>query len=360
MTDTTKKDKKNSQITGNLSNSYNVQKSTPLFSLWTSKLTLQEFKILDTYLSRIDSKKPEQRDVRFAKGELERLLKVKLIKPAELKQRLKHLMGQVVELKDKRKKNGFVLISLFSIAVCEKDDNGLWQVDLSCTAEAMEYFFNIDEIGYLRYKLRNIIHISSRYSYILFTYLEANRFRQSWDVEIDELKQILNCNDDASYSEFKIFNNRILKRCQKELFSKTEIRYDYKTIKQGRKVVKVKFIIEPLSAEEAEETEEVSKIQENKTSYQQLELKNTENENPWLDFFSSACGNEFSKAEIEVIFAMICTMDLPPHEMGVNFSRYHYLLEKYTMLNLAAEKTNIRERFSYFKAMIANDKEQLN
>lgn len=31
-----------------------VQKSLPLFSLWRSELTLAEFKILDTYLSRID------------------------------------------------------------------------------------------------------------------------------------------------------------------------------------------------------------------------------------------------------------------------------------------------------------------
>ena len=35
-----------------------VQKSLPLFALWRSELTLAEFKILDTYLSRIDSHKP--------------------------------------------------------------------------------------------------------------------------------------------------------------------------------------------------------------------------------------------------------------------------------------------------------------
>ena len=40
-----------------------VQKSLPLFSLWRSELTLAEFKILDTYLSRIDSHKPEKRAI---------------------------------------------------------------------------------------------------------------------------------------------------------------------------------------------------------------------------------------------------------------------------------------------------------
>ena len=51
-----------------------VQKSRPLFALWRSELSLSEFKILDTYLSRIDSHKPDRRTVTFEKGELEQLL----------------------------------------------------------------------------------------------------------------------------------------------------------------------------------------------------------------------------------------------------------------------------------------------
>ncbi len=346
-----KKRKDNSlQLVDNLNNSYDVQKSTPLFSLWKSDLTLQEFKILDTYLSRIDSRKPEQRNVRFEKGELEKLLDVKQIKTVELKQRLRHLMEHVVELKDKRKKNGFVLISLFSMAVCEKDDNGLWQVDLSCTAEAMEYFFNIDEIGYLRYKLRNVIHISSRYSYILFTYLESNRFRKTWEADLEELKQILNCNDDISYSEFKIFNNRILKRCQKELTDKTELRYTYIPIKKGRRVVKIKFILENLN----------SFISDQDTTFpKQLSLEDTvQDDNSHFEFLRSSCNYEFSLREIKVIFNMISNMVLPPHLNGIWFARYHYLAEKYSMLELMADRTNIRDRFSYFKAIIDNDRQE--
>lgn len=337
------------RLIDNLNNSYDVQKSTPLFSLWTSDLTLQEFKILDTYLSRIDSRKPEQRNVRFEKGELEKLLDVKQIKTDELKQRLKHLMEHVVELKDKRKKNGFVLISLFSMAICEKDDNGLWQVDLSCTAEAMEYFFNIDEIGYLRYKLRNVIHISSRYSYVLFTYLESNRFRKTWEVDLEELKQILNCGDDSTYNSYKYFNDKILKRCQKELTDKTELRYSYEPIKKGRKVVKIKFMLESLTGL----TSNLDTIYP-----QQLSLEDTvQDDNSNFEFLRSACDNEFSLKEIKVIFNMINTMNIPDNPMGVWFARYHYLAEKYSMLNLAADRTNIRDRFCYFKAIINNDRQ---
>ena len=67
-----------------------VQKSLPLFQLWRSNLSLAEFKIMDTYLSRIDSHKPDKRAVIFEKGELEKALGVKKINNADLKDRLKH------------------------------------------------------------------------------------------------------------------------------------------------------------------------------------------------------------------------------------------------------------------------------
>ena len=68
-----------------------VQKSKPLFALWQSELTLSEFKILDTYLGRINSHDDEQRTVKFEKGELESLLGVKQLKPQVLDERLKLL-----------------------------------------------------------------------------------------------------------------------------------------------------------------------------------------------------------------------------------------------------------------------------
>ena len=52
-----------------------VQKSLPLFALWRSELTLAEFKILDTYLSRIDSHKPEKRTVVLKKANLRSFLR---------------------------------------------------------------------------------------------------------------------------------------------------------------------------------------------------------------------------------------------------------------------------------------------
>lgn len=223
-----------------------VQKSLPLFALWRSELTLSEFKILDTYLSRIDSHKPDKRQVLLTKGEIEEALGVQKINNTDLKARLKHLMGNVVEVPDKDTKKGFRLVTLFEEAEAEQDDNGLWQVKLECTQKAMKFFFNVENLGYLRYKLRCITSLTSRYTYIMFIYLEANRFRKSWEVELEELKSILACEDEEYAKEFKYFNRDVLKKVQKEMHEKTECRYTYEPVKKGRKVVAIRFTVETL------------------------------------------------------------------------------------------------------------------
>ena len=218
-----------------------VQKSLPLFALWRSDLTLSEFKILDTYLARIDSKNPDKRAVMFEKGELEEKLGVKRITQPQLEERLKHLMGNVVKIPDANEKKGFRLIALFEEAVAEQDDYGLWQVKLECSQKAMKYIFNIENLGYLRYKLRCVTSIASRYTYIMFIYLEANRFRKSWEVGLDELKRVLACENEETYKEFKHFNNLLLKKVQKEMHEKTECKFTYTPIKKGRTVSAIRF-----------------------------------------------------------------------------------------------------------------------
>ena len=154
--------------------------------------------------------------------------------------------GNVVEVPDKDEKKGFQLVTLFEEAEAEQDDDGLWNVKLECTQKAMKYFFNIENLGYLRYKLRCITSLTSRYTYIMFIYLEANRFRKSWEVPLEELKKILHCENEATYNEFRFFNVKILKKVQKEMHEKTECQYSYFPIKRGRSVKAIRFEVETL------------------------------------------------------------------------------------------------------------------
>ena len=332
-----------------------VQKSLPLFALWRSDLTLAEFKILDTYLSRIDSHKPKKRAVIFEKGELEKLLGVQKINNKELEKRLKHLMGNVVKIPDTDERKGFRLISLFEEAVAEQDDYGLWQVKLECTQKAMKYIFNIENLGYLRYKLRCITSITSRYTYIMFIYLESNRFRKSWEVPLAELKEILNCDKEELYKEFKFFNQKILKRVQAEMHEKTECRYTYESIRKGRSVVGIRFTLETIP-----KIEVVNQNQYTIGEWQKNEQK--QKRDKICNGFSSEEFDGFSNEELELLkdLAWLKKDDnrvqshndvLHNFYTACEFATADYLRVKIKMAKLKKPKN----LFLYVKKMIEND-----
>lgn len=331
---------------GSDANKLTVQKSQPLFALWRSDLTLAEFKILDTYLARIDSHKPDKRSVIFEKGELESLLQVKKINMPDLKERLKHLMGNVVEVPDSSIKKGVRLITLFEEAVAEQDSCGLWQIRLECTQKAMKYFFNIENLGYLRYKLRCITALSSRYTYIMFVYLEANRYRKSWEVSLSELKKILDCDKEETYKVYKRFNDLILKKIHKEMNEKTECRYSYEPVKKGRSVVSIRFTVKTLS-----------KVN---TDMSQITLEQYQNDLK-KDLWESAVGEfDFSKeqlSELREVLIVIPEYVLPqsPACDSIDLRRYHYMQIKVAEIKRIDSVKLIRNKFSYLLKILKQD-----
>lgn len=292
-----------------------IQKARPLQSLAETDLTLPEFKILDAYLARINSHDPDKRTVKLEKGELENALGVTQIKQDDLRKRLRNLF-QTVEVKDEKKQKGFKLINLFEEADAEQDENGLWQITLTCTASAREYVFNIDNIGYLRYRLKNVVNLTSRYSYVLFLYLVDNRFRKTWSIDLSELKALLNCKGDA-YNQYYRFNDLVLKKCQKELCEKTDISFDYKPIKRGRSIAAIEFSL----------VSDKSEVVLPAAEEQQLEGQLT-----WSDLDADiaeligACCNEFDPLAIKQLQA---AMDLKGVERD---KQLPYLKMQYTQM----------------------------
>lgn len=320
-----------------------VQKSLPLFALWRSDLTLPEFKILDIYLSRIDSHKPEKRAVVFEKGELETILGVQKINNKDLILRLKRLMSNVVELPDSSMKKGVRLVTLFEEAVAEQDEDGLWKVRLECTQKAMKYFFNIENLGYLRYKLRCITSLTSRYTYIMFIYLESNRYRKSWEIGLEDLKKVLDCDKEEYAKEFKYFNRDVLKRIHKEMHEKTECKYSYTPVKKGRSVVAIRFTLETLNVTTDQQIPGQLSIDDLAPQHGEL----------WESVLKDA---GFSAEQMHQLRTLIETV--PPDKMpdmgnGLDIDRFHYVRQKWA--RLVAQKKPIRDRHAYLCRMIEQD-----
>lgn len=339
-----------------------VQKSTPLQTLSETNLTLPEFKILDAYLSRIDSHRPDERYVRFEKGELEKLLGVDKINKADLNKRLRNLF-QTLEIRDERKPKKFTLISLFEKADCEQDENGQWQVNLACSASAMEYVFNIENLRYLKYRLKNVIELTSRYSYVLYLHLEQHHKQKSWEIVLDELKRILNCTSE-SYNEYKRFNDLILKKCYKEINDKTSLTYSYEPIKSGRKVTAIRFTLK------TQADEDIHQLTLADLAVANGEDPEIDTDAAMIEKYGSerlatlACGvdYEFSKENMELVSMILTRIELPPdpYDHSGLWARVRYLREKYTALNAEAAKKKqnggrIGNRFAYFKGMLEKD-----
>lgn len=328
-----------------------VQKSLPLFSLWRSPLTLAEFKILDTYLARINSHIPKDRSVRFEKGELEELLGVKRIRAEELDERLKNLGTPIKIDNSTSKRKSFSRISLFEKSYAEQDDDGLWQIELTASQTAMKYFFNIENLGYLRYKLRCITSLTSRYTYIMFIYLESNRYRKSWEVPIEELKEILNCEKEETYKEYKRFNDRLLKRVHKEMHEKTECKYSYEPVKKGRKVVAVRFEVESLPRH-------VEDIDPNQMTLDQYQESLEKDLKVYFEPLSEFKFSPEQLAELQSLLVTVPTHKLPQstacHD-NIDLMRYHYLDQKAKEIIRRDKQKRITNKFAYLTKMIKQD-----
>lgn len=343
-----------------------VEKSNPLLTLWRSPLTVGELQILDTYLARINSEDPEHRRVVLEKGELERLLGVDRIRKEELEVRLKHLMGTVVKLEDGRKKKGFTLITLMEKAQANQDEKtGFWTVEMQCSASAMEYIFNIQQIGYLRYKLRSVTRLKSRYSYVLFLYLESNRFRLSWTVPLDQLKKILNCEAVETLKQYKYFNSKVLQPSKREIEEKTDCRFTFEPVKKGRTVIALTFVLSSLAAivEQAQEEAETSGRQMNVYDFPEFlnsnESDQDQSSDRELQFYMDACEKgdgspAFTVAEmIEILDVLrLVPIEKLPDGQSIELKRYHFLRQSYNKMMRYSQRNEVKNKVSYLIAMI--------
>lgn len=341
-------------------NKLTVQKSRPLTALWQSDLTLAEFKIMDAYLARIDSRKPEMRTVQLTKGELEKALGLTRINKDDLKQRLKNLYSPI-DLENGNPKK-IKLRALFEEADAEQDEYGVWQIQLTCTQAAMKYIFNIERIGYVKYQLRSIASIQSRYTYILFLYLEMNRKFKTWEVGIDELKEILNCHEDSLYSEYKRFNERILKRCQKELAEKTECRFTYEPVRKGRSVAKIRFTLESLAPKIEAEINDGEPAEPVQLTIDDHEFRSKRE--AICSGFGDKIFDEFSDEQL-IEFRALAWGKEDPYEVDSQYSLLHdrkvstemavsrLIREKILAMNAYGQREPINNRYTYLKAAVA-------
>ncbi len=341
-------------LDGNLKDSYLVQKSEPLLLMRTVPFELGELKILDTYIARINSHYENCCTVTFTKAEYEQLMGIGKTNIATLKKYTAKLLGKVVEVP---MPTGYMQFVLFTCAKCELNEYGERIIELSCSEQAKQLFFGIEQLGYLQYELKNILSLTSKYSFLLYLYLRKERYRSDWVISLDELReQRLDIKNNETYQNFKYFKRDILDKAVVEVNEKTDIKFTYSTEKKGRRVVGIHFqLIKEIESE----------IDQNQLIFEDMsEQKPPEYDvDDRLGLLAESVNNEFTPTQMDEIFQNICLIPLDENPHGIDIARYHYLRQLYAKLNTAAERTAakgkpIKDRYKYFITLLKKDKEE--
>ena len=222
-----------------------LQKAGNLYSIWRSKLSPDEYRILDAFLGKLDPSHPDKRKYTFSRGEMESLLGRTEISAQELSDMLSQLMGSVMSIYELPNLDCVNLVTIFEGSESGQSRDGKWTVSLQCTMAARKHFLQEKRMGYFRYKLRSVSRLKSRYSFLLFCYIENNRHRGTWLESVDSLRDLLGCYE-PTYELFKNFRALILKPSFREILEKTECQFEFDVQKTNRFVTGIRFTIHEL------------------------------------------------------------------------------------------------------------------
>lgn len=346
----------NNEIHGVGNDNNVVAKTKETYAITMNDLSIEELQIVDIYLSRINSHDPDNRTVIFYKDEIEKLFHGR-VNRTELNDRFVHLLKNVIRIENPNDANDFSLITLFSMAHLKKNENGAWEIALSCTEEAKICFFNPDDAPYFRYRLRIAMALPNRNNFRMFNYIanginkHKNRHKKNssgekepivWTEELSNLLHLLGLDKRKSYHQYKYLNREILKPACAEINQKTNCKFSYEPIRHGQVITAILFTVSAYP--EDNEILDID-VDENQLSIDDICEENKSGVAGSLQFLS----DQFSPAQIEAIKKMV--EDLPENQQeSVVHDAYM------TFANIYNKKLEsgdpIYNKFTYFKKVL--------
>lgn len=152
-----------------------------------------------------------------------------------------------IEKTDENGRRKRITANLISSTESYVDEEDGRDIILKFDPELKKHLLDLKE-QYLTYDIRNILKLTSVYSiriYELLKQYEGMIEDKGYAIrkfEIDELKNMLGISPEE-YSLYGHFKSKVLAKAQKDLVQETDIRFELEEEKEGRKVVRVCFLI---------------------------------------------------------------------------------------------------------------------
>ena len=218
----------------NKANSSLIVKSNHLIES-SYKLGLTEMKIISKLTSAIQKDDKDFKVYRFKTGELLNDLQLWKNNYKELDIASDKLLSRTLTIK---KDNWNILkINFLSSFEYKKQD---WIIELCFDPKLKDYLLQLKSF-FTSYTLRNIVSLKSYHSIRLYELLKQYEAIWEREIRVDALKTILGL--DKHQYRYYMFKKRVILQAQYELEKYTDIFFEFHEIKEGRKVVAIKFII---------------------------------------------------------------------------------------------------------------------
>jgi len=336
-----------------------IEKRNVLNEIRSNSMSLQELRFFSIYLAKINARDTKTRVVRFSLDEFRRIMDYGRLNLDQLQNMVDSLLCKVVGVP--LEGGGVERFQLFKECRINKDEKDEWYIEIDAHDKALPLMFEFKE-RYFTYELWNALRLKSANQIRMYEILKQFEFVGERVISIDELRALLGI-DKKEYPRFNSFRECVIDACQEALATNTDIKYTYEPTGhrgQGGKVKALKFTI---SRNESHVDQlSLSDFISQKEMGEALANDGLENESE-DDFFareiypfmSEACGNEFSSAEVQILYNLI--VKIVPHNPNKNrqLEMYDYLKSKYDELKLRASQNAIKRRFGYIKKIIEVD-----
>jgi plasmid replication initiation protein len=119
------------------------------------------------------------------------------------------------------------------------ESGGILELELS--NKIIPYIIELK--NYTEFKLENILYLKSTHAIKVYQILCQYKKIGERIIVLDDFREMLGISEIKSYQSYANLKRRVLEFSKKEINQKTDINFSYSEIKQGRKVVSIKFKI---------------------------------------------------------------------------------------------------------------------
>jgi plasmid replication initiation protein len=348
-----------------------VNKSNALNEVRNNRMTISQIRFFTIYLSKINPKKIESREVTFRLEEYTKIMQFKQTNITRLIKTAEDLLGLTVKFWDKsgdyshNGRVGFVMSQLFKRFKLYKNDDSKWVVTIDCHDDVVKLMFDLQKY-YFKYELWNALQLTSPNQQRMYEILKQYEKVGERIVTVKDLREYLGLRPEE-YTIWQNFKKRVLDASQEALARYTDIKFTWEVVEkkgQGGKINALKFNIEKnidyirqFTLEDYLVEQDIVEYEDEPEEFERPEeMDEEEGKSPYeerMELFSDACGNEFSEEEIKVLYDLM--IEKVPHMIKNSITCYHYFQKMYNEMNRLDKKSKIKHRFSYIKSLIGRD-----